>query len=78
MRASWDERARLNAVWFFDTSLRYDDPDMKQFFATGRVIVDEALADLPGEMPSRSLAVEIVCGLGRACALCSPSASTAL
>ena len=67
MREYWDERARLNAVWFVDTSLRYDDPDMEQFFATGRVVVAEAFEDLPAELPSRSLAVDIGCGLGRLC-----------
>lgn len=67
MRAYWDERARLNAVWFVDTSLRYDDPDMKQFFATGKLVVAEALDDLPADLPSKSLAVDIGCGLGRLC-----------
>lgn len=65
MRRYWDERARLNAPWYVDTSLSYDDPDLERFFETGRVIVDEALQQSPPL--GSSLAVEIGCGLGRIC-----------
>jgi SAM-dependent methyltransferase len=67
MRAYWDERARLNAAWYVDTSLRYDDPDIQKFFASGRQIVGSALEDLPSDPPSNGLAVEIGSGLGRIC-----------
>jgi SAM-dependent methyltransferase len=65
MRAYWDERARLNAVWYVDTSLRYDEPDLERFYATGKVVVAEALSEAPTQPPSRALAVEIGSGLGR-------------
>lgn len=67
MRRYWDERARLNAPWYVDTSLSYDDPDLDRFFENGHVIVREALAGSPVEIGT-SLAVEIGCGLGRICA----------
>ena len=64
MREYWNERARLNAPWYVDTSLSYDDPDLERFFETGRKIVAEALET--GPTPRRfGLAVEIGCGLGR-------------
>ncbi|HYZ91767.1 MAG TPA: methyltransferase domain-containing protein [Actinomycetota bacterium] len=67
MREYWDERARLNAAWYVDTSLSYEDPDMQRFFDSGRRIVDEALESLPSAPPGTSLAVDIGSGLGRLC-----------
>lgn len=67
MRSYWDERARLNAAWYVDTSLQYDSPDMKKFFEAGRTIVSEALDDPHVSPPSGDLAVEIGSGLGRIC-----------
>jgi SAM-dependent methyltransferase len=67
MRAFWDERAKLNAVWYVDTSLSFDEPDMATFFETGRKIVAEALDDAPVSPPGRELAVEIGSGVGRVC-----------
>ena len=67
MRAFWDERARTNAAWYVDTSLSFEHPDMKRFFAAGREIVEYGLTQLPVELPGRSLAVEIGSGLGRIC-----------
>jgi SAM-dependent methyltransferase len=67
MRAYWDEGARRNAVWYVDTSLDYDEPDLERFFETGKVIVDEALDAAPVQPAGRGLAVEIGCGLGRIC-----------
>lgn len=66
MRRYWDERARLNAPWYVDTSLSYDDPDIDRFFETGRVIASQALDRAPPGVGS-GLAVEIGCGLGRIC-----------
>ncbi len=63
MRRYWNERARLNAPWYVDTSLSYDEPDLERFLETGRRIVDEALAG--PDATGRSLAVEIGSGLGR-------------
>jgi SAM-dependent methyltransferase len=67
MRAYWEERARLNAAFYVDTSLDYDAPDMERFLATGRVVVEHALDDAPAQPASYGLAVEIGCGLGRIC-----------
>jgi SAM-dependent methyltransferase len=67
MRTYWDQRARLNAPWYVDTSLDYDDPDIDRFFDTGRIIVAEAL-DAASVVPrGRALAVEVGSGLGRVC-----------
>jgi|SRR5579884_3278911 len=67
MRRYWEERSRLNAAYYVDTSLDFDHPDMDAFFATGRLIVAEALDDAPARPPGTGLAVEIGCGLGRVC-----------
>jgi len=67
MRDYWDARARDNAAWYVDTSLAYDDPDMQRFFATGELIVADALDDAPAVPAGRDLAVEIGSGLGRVC-----------
>jgi len=67
MRTYWDERARLNAVWYVDTSLSFDAPDLERFFETGRRVVAEALDGSPVQPPGNDLAVEIGAGLGRIC-----------
>jgi SAM-dependent methyltransferase len=67
MRAYWDERARLNAAWYVDTSLSFDAPDMQAFFESGRKTVTSALEGMPVQPPSNDLAVEIGPGIGRMC-----------
>ena len=67
MRAYWEERARLNAAFYVDTSLDYDVPDMERFLQTGRVVVEHALDDAPATPARTGTAVEIGCGLGRIC-----------
>ena len=67
MRTYWDDRARLNAAWYVDTTVDYDVPDMVQFFEAGEAIVGEALDRAPVQPPSRGLAVEVGSGLGRIC-----------
>src|SRR4051794_26873835 len=67
MREYWDERARVNAPWYVDTSLSFDEPDMERFFESGREIVSVALESAPVAPPSNGLAVEIGSGLGRMC-----------
>ena len=66
MRSYWDDRARVNAAWYVDTSLDFTSPDMVAFFETGRRIVAEAL-DGPVSVEGGELAVEIGSGLGRVC-----------
>jgi SAM-dependent methyltransferase len=67
MRAYWEERARLNAAFYVDTSLDYDAPDMERFVATGRTVVRLALDEAPVQPAQHRLALEIGCGLGRIC-----------
>src|SRR4051812_391329 len=67
MRSYWDDGARRNALWYVDTSLNYDEPDLEKFFETGETIVSEALDGAPVAPAGRALAVEIGCGLGRIC-----------
>ena len=67
MRAYWEERARLNAAFYVDTSLDYDAPDMARFLETGKLVAALALDEAPVVPGHRRLAVEIGCGLGRIC-----------
>ncbi len=67
MRAYWNDRAKENAPWYVDTSLQYDEPDMEQFFADGRRIVDYAFDDPAFSVSNSHFALEIGCGLGRVC-----------
>jgi len=68
MKRFWDDRARENAAWYVDTSLAYDEPDMDQFFETGRRVVAEAYVDAPVQPAGHEGAVEIGPGIGRICA----------
>ena len=65
MRSWWEAAAQRNAAWYVDTSLSYDDPDMEQFWATGEVVVAQALDGAPVDPPRLGRAVEIGSGLGR-------------
>ncbi len=65
MRSFWDERARLNAAWYVDTSLDYNDPDLERFLATGDRVVEIALGGAPNPPQRRDAALDIGPGLGR-------------
>jgi len=67
MRSYWNERASQNAPWYVDTSLQYEQPDMDQFFETGRRIVSYAFDDVPVAPATYGTALEIGSGLGRVC-----------
>jgi len=67
MREFWDDAAKRSAAYYVDTTLDFDNPDMDEFFATGRKIVDDGLARSPVRPAGRRLAVEIGSGLGRNC-----------
>jgi SAM-dependent methyltransferase len=56
----------MNAPWYVDTSLSYDEPDLDRFFETGRTIVEEAIKESPIEIKTGT-ALEIGSGLGRVC-----------
>ncbi|HUZ42948.1 MAG TPA: class I SAM-dependent methyltransferase [Acidimicrobiales bacterium] len=71
MKKYWEERAALNAAWYVDTTVDWDEPDMDRFFETGRRIVAEAMDEAPPTVTppaGHQLAVEIGSGLGRVCA----------
>ena len=68
MRAYWDRAAEQNALWYVDTSLSFEDPDVERFLATGESIVAEAVDDAPVRPERTAVALEIGCGLGRVCA----------
>jgi SAM-dependent methyltransferase len=67
MRRYWDDAAARNAIYYVDTTQRYDAPDPESFFADGRRIAGIALRQPAAQPPGRGLAVEIGCGLGRIC-----------
>ena len=67
MRSFWDEAAKTNAAWYVDTTVSFDEPDMDEFFATGRKIIDGAYDGSPVKPAGHDLAVEIGSGLGRNC-----------
>ena len=72
MRDFWDKAAQENAVWYVDTSVSYDKPDMAKFFATGEVVAQLAIDESPVPPPGRDLAVDIGSGLGRICKALAP------
>lgn len=68
MRDYWEQRAQLNAAFYVDTSLDYDNPDMDRFLETGRRVVTISLDDPPAvQPPGKTVALEIGCGMGRIC-----------
>jgi SAM-dependent methyltransferase len=67
MRAYWDERARVNAAWYVDTTLDFDQPDMDKFFSSGEQIVRDHYTDGLAQPAVTATAVEIGSGLGRIC-----------
>jgi SAM-dependent methyltransferase len=68
MRDYWEQRAQLNAAFYVDTSLDYDNPNMDKFLETGQRVVTISLDDPPAIAPAGTgLAVEIGCGMGRIC-----------
>lgn len=68
MRDYWEQRAQLNAAFYVDTSLDYDNPDMDRFLETGRRVVTIALDEAPAVPPAgKAAALEIGCGMGRIC-----------
>lgn len=67
MRRFWDDRAAENAVWYIDTSLDAEAPDLEQFLATGREVVRIAVLDAPVRPATMGHALEIGPGVGRIC-----------
>lgn len=67
MRTYWETAATRNPMFYVDTSLDYDHPDVEKFRAGGRRIAAIALDGCPVDLPGHALAVEIGAGLGRVC-----------
>jgi SAM-dependent methyltransferase len=72
MRDYWDERARLNAAWYVDTTLDFEQPDMQRFFDSGEQIVADHYVGGVVQPAGQALAVEIGSGLGRICRALRP------
>ena len=67
MKRDWDSRARENAKWFINLA-KLDESDA-EFFATGKIDVDETILTdsvfLDGRDPRELRLLEIGCGIGR-------------
>ena len=70
MRQFWDDRARVNAAWYVDTTLDFEHPDMDQFWRQAEPTMAIGLDEPPAVLPDgHGLAVEIGSGLGRNCTI---------
>lgn len=67
MRSYWESRAQLNAAWYVDTTLEFEDPDMERFFEGGERTISTVLDSSPRLPPASGTAIEIGSGLGRMC-----------
>ena len=61
----WDERARENALWFVDTQLDRDDPDLDAFWEHGESVVERMLAMVGLDVGRDEDVLDIGCGVGR-------------
>jgi len=62
MRRDWDERARVNALYYIVTDAAESD---EQFEASGEQSVGHILADIQHLLPTPTTVLEIGCGIGR-------------
>ena len=65
MRRFWDLRAREDAFYFVDNRLRYRDPDLDEFWAGGREVMEFLDRDLGVRVRPSDTALDIGCGVGR-------------
>ena len=61
----WDERARENALYFVDTGVGYEDPDVEAFWRRGEEVVERMTAQVGLEIEPDAVVVDIGCGVGR-------------
>jgi len=62
MRQDWDERARLNALYYIVTDAAESEA---QFEASGEQSVRDILSDVERLLPANATVLEIGCGIGR-------------
>ena len=65
MREFWDDRAAENALFFVDNRIRYDDPDLDEFWRSGREQLERMHQHLGVSVRADDDVVEIGCGVGR-------------
>jgi SAM-dependent methyltransferase len=65
MKDFWDQRAREDAFYFVDNTLRYGDPDEARFWSSGEEVLEYMLDALDVQLRPEDHVVEIGCGLGR-------------
>ncbi|MGH9319408.1 MAG: class I SAM-dependent methyltransferase [Vicinamibacteria bacterium] len=64
-REFWNEKARENPFWYVSSFVSYDDPDLDEFWRSGRRIWSDLRSEL-GHAPAQGQTlVEIGCGVGR-------------
>lgn len=61
----WDSRARENALYFVDTGVGYDDPDVDAFWRRGEEVVDRMASRAGVAISPDAVVVDIGCGVGR-------------
>lgn len=65
MRRFWDERARENALYFVDSRVAYDDPDVDRFWADGEAVVKWLSQEMGFRIEPSDSVLDIGCGVGR-------------
>ena len=61
----WDERARENALYFVDTGVGYEEPDVAAFWRRGEEVVERMASQAGLEIAPDDDVVDIGCGVGR-------------
>ena len=61
----WDERARENALFYVDTGVGYDDPDVDAFWRRGEEVVERMASQTGLTIGADEAVVDIGCGVGR-------------
>jgi SAM-dependent methyltransferase len=78
MRRFWDRRAREDAFYFVDNRLRYRDPNLDEFWAGGREVMDILASNLGVRVEPTDTTLDIGCGVGRITRVLSESAEKVL
>jgi len=65
MRRFWDQRARENALYFVDSRVAYDDPDVDRFWADGEAVVESLSREMGFRIEPTDTLLDIGCGVGR-------------
>jgi SAM-dependent methyltransferase len=65
MREFWEARAMEDPFYFVHDGMRYGDPDVEAFWASGEEALDNLLTYLGAQIRETDVVVEIGCGVGR-------------